>query len=88
MALGNALARAFHSRGLRVFGNSTENWHNHRLRCVTYEYLSLIVDNPTSVKECHKEVEKLLGGEGLDYLINNAGRSMYSSFPLYFEIII
>ena len=38
------------------------------------ETLSLEVDQPEQVERCKDEVEKLTGG-GLDYLVNNAGRS-------------
>jgi len=42
------------------------------------ECVSLTVDNPKSVAECHEKVKQLLKGKGLDFLINNAGKSMAS----------
>jgi 1-acylglycerone phosphate reductase len=41
------------------------------------ECLSLTVDDPSSVEACYEEVKKLVGDKGLDYLFNNAGRSIY-----------
>ena len=38
-----------------------------------------MVDDEESVRECFKEVEKRVGGRGLDFLVNNAGRSTSSS---------
>ena len=42
------------------------------------EALSLTVDDHESVKACYAEVEKCVGGRGLDFLVNNAGRSTHS----------
>lgn len=36
------------------------------------ETLSLVVDDPESVKACFADVETRLGDKGLDYLVNNA----------------
>lgn len=36
------------------------------------ETLSLVVDDPESVKSCFADVEARLGDKGLDYLVNNA----------------
>lgn len=36
------------------------------------ETLSLVVDDPESIKACLAEVESRLGDKGLDYLVNNA----------------
>lgn len=36
------------------------------------EALSLVVDNPESVKACFADVKTRLGDKGLDYLVNNA----------------
>lgn len=41
------------------------------------ECFSLVVDDPTSVAACHEKVRKALDGKGLDFLINNAGKSMH-----------
>jgi hypothetical protein len=49
---------------------------NLRLKALGIECLTLTVDDPTSVAACHDQVVTLLDGEGLHYLINNAGFGM------------
>jgi 1-acylglycerone phosphate reductase len=46
------------------------------LKALGIECLTLTVDDPTSVAACHDQVVTLLDGEGLHYLINNAGFGM------------
>lgn len=36
--------------------------------------IKLDIDDPESIKTAAAEIEKILDGRGLDYLINNAGR--------------
>ena len=70
--IGNALAREFHRNGLRVLATARESETISDLADLGIETLSLVVDNPESVKACHAEVESRLGDKGLDYLVNNA----------------
>ncbi|GAB5587676.1 NADPH-dependent 1-acyl dihydroxyacetone phosphate reductase [Umbelopsis nana] len=80
--IGHALAKEFHSRGLRVFATGRTVSKIASLQELGIDCVSLVVDDPTSVAECHKEVQRLLAGRGLDFIINNAGKSMPTS-PKY-----
>ncbi|KAF7591764.1 hypothetical protein BBP40_001144 [Aspergillus hancockii] len=73
--IGNALAREFHRHGLRVFATARDAETLEDLAALGIETLSLVVDDQGSVQSCYVEVQKMLGGKGLDYLVNNAGRS-------------
>ena len=77
--IGNALAREFHSRGLRVFATARKVETIVHLKELGIETLVLEVTQEESVERCKKEVERLTGEEGLGYLVNNAGRSMCNS---------
>lgn len=66
------MAREFHRNGLRVFATARDAKAIEDLEAVGIETLSLVVDDNNSVKECYAEVERRLGEEGLDYLVNNA----------------
>jgi 1-acylglycerone phosphate reductase len=70
--IGNALAREFHARNLRVFATARSRSSISDLEELGIETLDLAVDDEESVKALKKEVEGLLKGKGLDYLVNNA----------------
>jgi len=72
--IGNAIAREFHSAGLRVIATARSADSLKDLSALGIETLSLEVDQAESVEKCKKELEALTGG-GLDYLVNNAGRN-------------
>lgn len=69
------MAREFHSKGFRVFPTARKAESIADLKAMGMEPLSLEVNIPESVDACKQEVERLTGGR-LDYLVNNAGRSM------------
>ena len=74
--IGNSLAREFHARGLRVFATARSKESIRDLNeDLGIECLSLEVDQVESVAACFEEVQGLVGDSGLDYLVNNAGRS-------------
>ncbi|KAB8231042.1 SDR family oxidoreductase [Aspergillus alliaceus] len=73
--IGNALALEFYRQGLRVFATARDAGALENLAALGIETLSLIVDDPESVQSCYVEVRERLGGKGLDYLVNNAGRN-------------
>ena len=81
--IGNALARAFHARGLRVFATARSLEKMSDLKSdLGIECLSLDVKDLASVSICFAEVEKRVDGKGLDYLVNNAGvGTPFSSSP-------
>ncbi|MCJ1390493.1 hypothetical protein MMC18_003353 [Xylographa bjoerkii] len=76
--IGNALARAFHARGLRVFATARKAETIADLAGLGIECLPLTVDDDASVQACYEEVRRRVGERGLDYLFNNAGRSMHT----------
>ncbi|BCR87063.1 uncharacterized protein ACHE_31050S [Aspergillus chevalieri] len=78
--IGNSLAREFHRNGLRVFATARDAKTIEELEALGIDTLSLVVDDEDSVRFCYEEVERRLGEKGLDYLVNNAGRSMYNWF--------
>ncbi|EAW13337.1 SDR family oxidoreductase [Aspergillus clavatus NRRL 1] len=73
--IGNSLAREFHRNGLRVFATARDAKTIDDLAALGIETVDLVVDDEESVKSCYAEVDKRLGGKGLDYLVNNAGRN-------------
>ncbi|KAJ5225171.1 Short-chain dehydrogenase ptmH [Penicillium chermesinum] len=74
--IGNALAREFHRNGLRVLASARTADAISDLAELGIETLTLVVDDPESIKACHAEIESRLGDKGLDYLVNNAGRNL------------
>ncbi|CAG8972457.1 hypothetical protein HYALB_00001146 [Hymenoscyphus albidus] len=74
--IGNALARELHSRGLFVFATARTLEKITDLKELGIECLHLIVDDTESVKACHEKAVQILNGRGLDFLINNAGKTI------------
>jgi 1-acylglycerone phosphate reductase len=70
--IGNSLAREFHRSGLHVLATARDAANIADLAELGMETLSLVVDDPESVKACFADVETRLGDKGLDYLVNNA----------------
>ncbi|KAG5302037.1 short chain dehydrogenase/reductase [Histoplasma ohiense] len=71
--IGHSLAREFHRNGLRVLATARDKSSLISLKEQGIETLSLVVNKEESRKACCDEVELLLKGKGLDYLVNNAG---------------
>lgn len=76
--IGNALARDFHSRGLRVLATARTAEAIEDLADAGIETLQLDVTSVKSVAICKDEVSKRTGGQ-LNYLVNNAGKSTRAS---------
>ncbi|KAL8725227.1 MAG: hypothetical protein Q9166_007491 [cf. Caloplaca sp. 2 TL-2023] len=72
--IGNALAREFHYRGLRVIATARTAETIQDLADLGIVTLSLDVAQEKSINACKEEVLERIGG-GLDYLVNNAGRN-------------
>ncbi|RAK75551.1 SDR family oxidoreductase [Aspergillus fijiensis CBS 313.89] len=73
--IGNSLAREFHRNGLRVFATARSADTLQDLASIGIETLSLEVDDQESVQSCFSDINARLGGKGLNYLVNNAGRN-------------
>lgn len=73
--LGEAMAKAYHARGFRVFATLRNRAKAGSLADIRgIEILELEVTSAESIRQCAKAVEKLTGG-ALDILVNNAGIS-------------
>ncbi|KAI4216451.1 MAG: hypothetical protein LQ349_009102 [Xanthoria aureola] len=72
--IGNALARDFHTRGLRVLATARTAEAIEDLADAGIETLLLDVTSIKSVAICKDEVSQRTGGQ-LDYLVNNAGKN-------------
>jgi 1-acylglycerone phosphate reductase len=70
--LGDVLARAFHTRGLRVIATARNPSKIEHLKPLGIETLTLDVTSQESIKTCIQEVSNLTGGS-LDILLNNSG---------------
>ncbi|KAJ9609870.1 NADPH-dependent 1-acyl dihydroxyacetone phosphate reductase [Cladophialophora chaetospira] len=73
--IGHALALSFRARGLRVLATARTTDKINDLAENGIETLPLEVDSDESIVSCSKSIEKLTGGRGLDFLVNNAGVS-------------
>jgi 1-acylglycerone phosphate reductase len=73
--IGHSLAKTFHEHGLRVFATARSADTLSSLSSLGIETLSLTVDSELSIQSSLAEVEARTKGRGLDYLVNNAGRS-------------
>lgn len=70
--IGDALAQAFHKRGLKVFATARNLSKIEHLKTMGMSVLALDIVDPTSVKNVVEVVKKATGGT-LDFLVNNAG---------------
>jgi 1-acylglycerone phosphate reductase len=73
--IGHSLALTFHAHDLRVFATARSPSTLHSLSALGIETLPLNVDSEPSVQACLSEITARTHGRGLDYLVNNAGRS-------------
>ncbi|KEQ92917.1 hypothetical protein AUEXF2481DRAFT_42613 [Aureobasidium subglaciale EXF-2481] len=72
--IGNALAREFHAKGLRVFATARKTHDIEDLSLLGIETFSLEVHKPESILKLKNVISEMTGG-ALDILINNAGRN-------------
>jgi NAD(P)-dependent dehydrogenase (short-subunit alcohol dehydrogenase family) len=70
--IGEALARQFHLRGLRVFATALDLKEVEGLKAIGITVLSLDITDSGSIAEVVASVSKATGGT-LDFLVNNAG---------------
>jgi NAD(P)-dependent dehydrogenase (short-subunit alcohol dehydrogenase family) len=77
--IGDALAREFHHKGLRVFATARNPVKIAHLKELGIETLSLDVTSAESIRTAAKEVSTATGGT-LDFLVNNSGAGY--SMPL------
>lgn len=70
--IGDALARTFHKKGLRVFATARSLRKVQHLKDLGLEVLPLDVTDEASIKQAVESVKALTGGT-LDILVNNSG---------------
>jgi 1-acylglycerone phosphate reductase len=78
--IGEALARQFHERGLRVFATALNLTEVEGLKAIGITVLSLDITDSDSIVEVVASVSKATGGT-LDFLVNNAGIGKVNRFP-------
>jgi 1-acylglycerone phosphate reductase len=76
--IGDALARNFHQKGLRVFATARNLAKVQHLKELGLEILLLDVTDDASIKQAVDSVKAATGGT-LDILVNNSGRGMLPS---------
>jgi 1-acylglycerone phosphate reductase len=69
------------SRGLFVLATARTLDKITDLKGLGIECLSLVVNEAESVKACYEKSVQLLGGRGLDFIINNAGKCISYHHP-------
>jgi NAD(P)-dependent dehydrogenase (short-subunit alcohol dehydrogenase family) len=78
--IGEALARQFHARGLRVFATALDLKEVEGLKAMGITVLSLDITDSDSITEVVASVSKATGGT-LDFLVNNAGIGEVNRVP-------
>ena len=70
--IGEALAKAFHKKGLRVFATARNLAKVEQLKVLRLEVIQLDVVDDESIKQAVEKVNAATGGT-LDFLVNNSG---------------
>ncbi len=70
--IGDALAKEFHKKGLRVFATARNLAKVQHLKEMGLEVLKLDVVDEASIKQAVEDVRTKTGGT-LDFLVNNSG---------------
>lgn len=76
--IGDALAKAFHRKGLRVFATARNLSKIQHLQKLGLDTLALDVTDAASIKAAVEAVISETGGT-LDFLVNNSGAGMFLS---------
>ena len=79
---GHGIALEFRARGYRVIATARAVQKMDSLREAGIECVALDLADSASIQACHAQVKTLLGSQGLDFLVNNAGTSRTSTSPL------
>ena len=75
--IGEALAKEFHKKGLRVFATARNLAKVQELKELGMTVLQLDVVDDESIKQAVEKVRSLNGGR-LDFLVNNSGGGRHS----------
>lgn len=74
--IGDAIARSFHAKGLRVFATARDLAKVAHFKALGVEILPLDVTDAESIKYAVQSVKAATGGT-LDILVNNSGSGNY-----------
>lgn len=77
--IGDALARAFHRKGLQVFATARNLSKVDHLKNLGIDILPLDVVDAASIKQAVESVKQATGGT-LDILVNNSGAGKSATF--------
>lgn len=83
--IGEALAKAFHKRGLRVFATARTLAKVEQLRDLGMDVIQLDVVNEKSIQQAVEEVRGVTGGK-LDFLVNNSGGGDFSDLSYFLKL--
>jgi len=83
---GEAFAKSFYKKGLRVFATARNTSKIEHLRDLGIEVVQLDVTDAASLKTAVEKVSKLADGQ-LDYLVSNAGGGMIVTFSCYNQML-
>ncbi len=75
--IGDALAKAFHQKGLKVFATARNLAKVEHLKQMGLDVLALDVVDDSSINQAVESVKAATGGS-LDILVNNSGGGMSS----------
>jgi 1-acylglycerone phosphate reductase len=75
--IGDALAKAFHKKGLRVFATARNLAKVEELKSLGLDVIRLDVVDDESIKQAVEKVKEATGGT-LDFLVNNSGGGKFS----------
>jgi 1-acylglycerone phosphate reductase len=70
--IGEALAKAFHKKGLKVFATARNLAKVEQLKALGLDIIQLDVVDDESIKQAVEKVKEATGGK-LDFLVNNSG---------------
>ena len=79
--IGDALAKEFHKKGVRVFATARNLTKVEHLKALGLDILPLDVTDEASIKAAVESVKAITGGT-LDILVNNSGGGKFSHSSL------
>lgn len=85
--IGDALAKTFHKRGLRVFASARNPARVKHLKDMGLEIVRLDVTDEESIRQAVSTVKAATGGY-LDFLVNNSGAGRSHDFEAVYLLLL
>jgi 1-acylglycerone phosphate reductase len=85
--IGDALAKAFHQKGMRVFASARNLAKVQHLKDMGLDIIRLDVVDEESIREALETVKAATGGT-LDFLVNNSGLGTSRGLEHYFILLV